>query len=224
MFLMRAGLFVMMFFPTLYLGEVKGYSAIEIGLAYLPFPVGMFVAGRFGQRVIAKAGPKLAVWAGLFIEAVGLFTITFLDADSSYAGGVLPSMIITSIGAGTAWAALFLMASVGVKREESGLASGLINTSQQLGGAIGLAALSSVAAAYTSSLVSDGVSANEALTKGFDRAMMIAVVIMLAAAVAGFVGLRSSDGRHREAPPEPKPEPQSEEDVPVIGLEPAFGD
>jgi EmrB/QacA subfamily drug resistance transporter len=226
MFLMRGALFTMMFFPTLYLGEVKGFSAIEIGLGYLPFPVGMFVAGRLGQKIIARTGPKFTVWVGLFIEAVGLYLITFLDENTSYAAGVLPSMIVTSIGAGIAWGSIFLMASVGVKREESGLASGLINTSQQLGGGIGLAVLSSVAAAYTTHLVTDGAGAHEALTKGFDRGMLIATFIMLAAAVLAFVGLRSSDGRHREAPPAPKqPEQQlTEDDVPVIPLEPALGD
>jgi MFS family permease len=213
-----------MFFPTLYLGEVKGFSAIEIGLGYLPFPIGMFVFGRVSQKIIARTGPKLTVWLGLFIEAVGLYLLTFLDADTSYAAGVLPSMIVASIGAGIAWGSIFLMASSGVKREESGLASGLINTSQQLGGALGLAALSSVAAAHTSSLLGDGVGANEALAKGFDRGMLIAAFVLLAAALIAVAGLRSQDGRHRAEPPKPQPERLTEDDVPVIPLEPVLGD
>jgi EmrB/QacA subfamily drug resistance transporter len=221
MFLMRSALFVTLFFPTLYLGEVKHYSPIEIGLAYLPWPVGMFVFGRIAQKIIPKLGPKATLWPGLLIEAIGLFTMGFARQDTSYAVGVLPGLILTSAGAGLAWAALFLTASVGVKREESGLASGLINTSQQLGGAVGLAVISTIAAAYTSDLVrGGGIGANEALSRGFDRGYIVAAIVMLGAAVTAAIGLRSSDGRHV---PVPAKQEQSEE-VPVISLEPVLGD
>ncbi|WP_127506433.1 MFS transporter [Actinoplanes solisilvae] len=220
MILMTGGMFVMMFFPTLYLAQVKGYSPIEVGLAYLPWPVAMAVAGTMAQKIIAKAGPKPALWIGLLILAAGLFHLGLLDAGSSYAGGVLPGMLLTAIGAGFAWAAMFLVASVGVQPEESGLASGLINTSQQLGSAIGLAALSSVAAAYTADLIAGGTGANEALVEGFDRSFMIAGVILLVSAAVVIIGIRSSDGRHLGGP-----EAQADsENAPVINLEPALGD
>jgi EmrB/QacA subfamily drug resistance transporter len=219
MFLMTAGLFVMMFFPSLHLAQIKGYSPIEVGLGYLPWPITMAAAGIWAQKIIAKAGPKLPLWLGLLIVAAGVFAMGFLDPGDSYAAGILPGMILTAIGAGFAWAALFLVASVGVKPEESGLASGLINTSQQLGSAIGLAALSSVAAAYTSDLIGGGTSADLALTKGFDRSFMIGAVLLLASALTALLGLRSADGRYTQVI-----EPQQSEHTPVINLEPALGD
>jgi MFS family permease len=132
-------------------------------------------------------------------------------------------MLLTAIGAGFAWASLFLVASVGVKPEESGLASGLINTSQQLGSAIGLAVLASLAAAYTKNLVGGGTAPNDALVKGFDRGFLIGAAILLASALVAFVGLRYRDGRHT---PEAAPavEAEAEEQVPVISLEPVMGD
>ena len=220
MVLMTGGMFVMMFFPTLYLAQVKGYSPIEVGLAYLPWPVAMAVAGTLAQKIIAKGGPKPALWIGLLILAVGLFHLSLLDVDSSYAGGVLPGMLLTAIGAGFAWAAMFLVASVGVRPEESGLASGLINTSQQLGSAIGLATLSSVAAAYTLDLIDSGVEANDALVRGFDRGFMIGGIMVVVSAAVVIIGIRSSDGRHITTPDQPVDPGQ----VPVIALEPALGD
>nr|WP_296069769.1 MFS transporter [uncultured Actinoplanes sp.] len=209
---MTGGVFLMMFFPTLYLAQVKGYSPIEIGLAYLPWPVAMAGAGTVAQKIIAKKGPKPALSTGLLIVAAGLFALGFLDGDSSYATGILPGMLLTAVGAGFAWAALFLVASVGVSPRRAGL----INTSQQLGSAIGPAAISSVAASYTSNLLIDHVAPNLALAKGFDRGLMIGAAVLVASALAAIIGLRSSDGRHTA-------EPQAEQ-VPVVGLEPALGD
>ncbi|NMO52342.1 MFS transporter [Actinoplanes sp. TBRC 11911] len=214
MFGMRGGLWVMMFFPTLYLAEVKDYSPIKNGLSYLPWPAAMFVAGKVAQKIIVSRGPKLAIWLGLLIEAAGLLALSFLGPDSSYLAGVLPGLLLTAIGAGFAFAALFLVASAGVRPAESGLASGLINTSQQLGAAIGLAVLSSIAAAYTGDLVAHGTGAAEALTKGFDRGFGIAAVIMVAAALVALIGLRSSDGRRVPAPVRAE----------VTNLEPVLGD
>jgi predicted MFS family arabinose efflux permease len=220
MFLMSGGMFVMMFFPTLYMTQIKGYSAIEIGLAYLPWPVAMAVAGTLAQKIIAKWGPKLAMWPGLLILAAGLYALSFLDADSSYVWGILPGFLLTAIGAGFAWATLFLTASVGVKPEESGLASGLINTSQRVGSAIGLAAISSVAAAYTRDLVADGRATSDALTTGFDRAFLIAAAILVASAAIALIGLRSADGRQMPAPTES----QGPDNPPVANLEAAMGE
>ncbi len=220
MILMTGGMFVMMFFPTLYLAQVKGYGPIEVGLAYLPWPIAMAAVGGVAQKVIAKAGPKLPLSIGLVIVGAGLFHLSFLETDSSYASGILPGMLLTAIGAGFSWASLFLVASVGVRPEESGLASGLINTSQQLGSAIGLATLSSVAAAYTADLIAGGATPNDALVEGFDRGFLIGAVILLVGAAVVIVGLRAADGRHT-----PRPDEQAERgQTPVINLEPALGD
>ncbi|NMO56154.1 MFS transporter [Actinoplanes sp. TBRC 11911] len=219
-FFMRAAQFVMLFFPTLYLAQVKGYSPIENGLAYLPWPVAMFLSAKLAQKLIAKRGPKLVVSVGLVIDAAGLFLLSFLNGHSSYATDVLPGMVLTAVGMGFAWSSLFLVSSVGVAPHESGLASGIINTSQQLGSAIGLAVMSSVAAAYTSDLLAGGTAPADALAKGFDRGFLIATAIMVVAAVVAAVGLRSSDGRHTPAPAAPR----KDDEVPVVSLEPALGD
>jgi EmrB/QacA subfamily drug resistance transporter len=221
MMLFMAGLFVNMFFLPLYLAQVKGYSAIEVGLAYLPWPVVMAVSASVAQRVMAKFGPKHLMWIGLLITAVGMYMFGQQSPTDSYAAGVLPGVILTAIGAGFAWGGLFLVSSVGVTAEESGLAGGLINTSQQLGVAVGLAILSSVAAAYTKSLIGSGTAVNDALTKGWDRSYVIAAVILLVAAAAVLVGLRSADGHHAAAAAPAEPEVVA---APAVPLEPAMGD
>jgi EmrB/QacA subfamily drug resistance transporter len=194
------GLFVMMFFPTLYLAENMGYSPIEIGLAYLPWPVAMMIAGSIGQKFIGKAGPRLLLTVGLLFVAVGLLTFVRLPVYGSYAADVLPGMLLTAVGAGLVFTPAFMVATTGVAPEESGLASGIINTSQQLGAALGLAVTSSLAAGYTAHLLA-GTGARDipaamqssALVEGFQRGFTVAAAIVLASALIAAFGLRKAD-------------------------------
>lgn len=199
MFLMIAGLYAMMFFPTLYLGQVKGYSPIKVGLAYLPWPVSMAVAAGIGQQLVKRIGVQVPLVAGVAILAAGLFTYGHLSVSGSYAADVLPGMIVTAVGAGLAWTVLFLVATAGVAPEENGLASGIVNSSQQLGAALGIAVLSTVAASRTSGLIAHaavgGASGNQALVLGFQRGFMVGGAIAIAGAVAALVGVRRSDGQ-----------------------------
>jgi EmrB/QacA subfamily drug resistance transporter len=221
MMLFMAGLFVNMFFLPLYMAQIKGYSAIEVGLAYLPWPVVMAFSSTVAQKLMPRFGPKHLMWIGLLITAVGMYMFSQQGPTDSYATGVLPGVILTAIGGGFAWGGLFLVSGVGVKPEESGLAGGLINTSQQLGTAVGLAVLSSVAAAYTKSLTGSGTAVNDALSKGWDRGYLIAAVILVVGAAVILVGLRSSDGRHAPAAATAEPEIGA---IPVVPLEPVMGD
>ena len=190
MFLMVAGLFTMMFFPTLYLAQIKGYSPIKVGLAYLPWPFAMAVAGNVAQRLGKHVGPRIPLAVGLAFVAAGLFTYGRLPAGGSYATDVLPGMILTAIGAGLAWANLFLVATAGVSTEESGLAAGIVNTSQQLGAALGLAVLASIAAARTNDVrrTSPGLPAH-ALVEGFQRGFVVGGVIVAVGALVALLGV-----------------------------------
>jgi EmrB/QacA subfamily drug resistance transporter len=200
MFLLVGGQFTMMFFPTLYLQDVHGYTPIETGLAYVPWPVAMAVAAGFGQKLIGRFGVRPPLVVGLALSAAGLLTYSGLPTDGSYVADVLPGMLLTAVGAGLAWAALFLAATHGVAVAEAGLASGLINTAQQIGSALGLAALATVAATRTADLLGSSPNPSpdaqaDALVAGFQRGFTIGGVIVAAAALVALVGLR-----HAEAP------------------------
>jgi EmrB/QacA subfamily drug resistance transporter len=193
------GLFVMMFFPTLYLAENLGYSPIEIGLAYLPWPVAMMAAGSVGQKLIGRTGPRLLLVVGLLLVAAGLLTFVRLPVDGSYAADVLPGMLLTAVGAGLVFTPVFMVATTGVAAEESGLASGVINTAQQLGAALGLAVISTLAAAHTAHLLDaaggrpTAAEQSSALVDGFQRGFAVAAAVVLASALIAALGLRRAD-------------------------------
>jgi EmrB/QacA subfamily drug resistance transporter len=202
MFLMMAGVYTLLFFPVLYLSEVKGYSPLKTGLAILPWPVMMVVAGAVCQYMIKTVGVRIPLVTGLVLVAGGLFAFGHLSPSESYAAGVLPGVLLTAAGAGLAWQLLFLVATAKVPQEESGLASGLVNSSQQIGAAIGLAALAAVAAARTSHIlgqVGGKPSASQtatALTLGFERGFFVAGVVVAIAAIVALLGVRASDIEH----------------------------
>jgi EmrB/QacA subfamily drug resistance transporter len=196
MLLFVGGNFTMLFFPTLYMQQVLGYSPIQTGLAYLPWALVFALASPLGQRLIPRFGAKPLLIVGLTLVAAGLFQISRLPDHGSYAADILPSLILNAIGAGLAFSTLFLLATVGVRSEEAGLSSGIINTSQQLGAAIGLAALASVAASRTSHLLRGASSAagqSHALAAGFQRGFLVAGALVVAAAVVALLTVRRDD-------------------------------
>jgi len=205
MFLTLAGLWVVLFFPVLYLGEVKGYSPLKIGLAILPWPAMMMVFGGFGQYLIKKVGARIPLVLGLALIAAGLFYYVRLSPGGGYASEMLPGILLQAAGGGLAWQVILLVATAKTRPEESGLASGLVNSSQQIGAAIGVAALATVAAARTSHVLGQfggkpSVSQSaQALTLGFDRGFFIAGIIVAVAAVVALLGTRASDIQHEAA-------------------------
>jgi len=206
MFLMMAGLYTLLFFPVLDLGEVKGYSPLKTGLAILPWPVMMMVTGAICQYAIKRVGVRIPLVTGLVLVAGGLFGYARLSPGESYAAGMLPGILLTAAGAGLAWQLLFLVATAKVRPEESGLASGLVNSAQQIGAAIGLAALAVVAAARTSHVLAQvggkptASQTAQALTLGFQRGFVIAGMIATVAAVVALLGVRAGDIRHAPEP------------------------
>jgi EmrB/QacA subfamily drug resistance transporter len=203
MFFMVAGLYAMMFFPALFLGQVKGYSPIGVGLAYLPWPASMAVAAGVTQKLAKAVGVRIPLAAGLVILAAGLFTFWHLSAGGSYVADVLPGMIVTAVGAGMAWAIIFLVATAGVSHEESGLASGIVNSAQQVGAALGLSVLSTIAATRTRGILAHGTPPAQALTLGFQRGFIVGgVIVIVGAVIAAFV-VRGSDGQQTAAPDTP---------------------
>ena len=202
MFLMMAGVYTLLFFPVLFLGEVKGYSPLGTGLAVLPWPAMMVVFGAVCQYMIKAVGVRIPLVTGLVLVAGGLVLYGRITPGDSYAAGMLPGILLTAAGAGLAWQLLFLVATARVAPEESGLASGLVNSAQQIGAAIGLAALAVVAASRTSHILGQvggkpSVSQTaEALTLGFQRGYVIAGIVVAVGAVVALLGVRASDIQH----------------------------
>ena len=188
MLLTISGMFAMFFFATIYLQEVQGYSPLKTGFAFLPFTVGIIGGSVFAQSLISRLGIRGTVITGLVSAAVGLLLMTRLTVGGSFAGELLPAMILIAIGMGLVFVPLTLLATAGVDDADQGLASGLFNTSQQFGGALGLAFLSTIAASQTrSQLEGIGGSGTEAqqldaLMSGYHLAFVIGAALMFVAA------------------------------------------
>jgi len=135
------GLFAMFLFLTYFLQIVKGYTPIKTGLAFLPFSAGVIVGAGVGSQLVLKLGAKIMVPLGLAMSALGLFWLTGLAIDSTYSGRILPAIIVMSIGMGFIFMSTTNVALVGVSRDDSGVASAMVNTTQQIGGSLGTALL-----------------------------------------------------------------------------------
>jgi EmrB/QacA subfamily drug resistance transporter len=202
--LWAAAMFAWFFLSALYLQLVLGYSPLEVGLAFAPSTLimGAFSLGLSAKLVIRYGyRPPLAV--GLSLAAAGLLLFARAPVDGSFVVDVLPSMILLGFGAGMAFNPVLMAAMNDVEPSEAGLASGVVNTSFMMGGAVGLAVLASVAASRTDSLRGSGEDALQALTGGYHTAFLIGALFALAGAALGSVLLRS--GR-ADAEPEEQPE------------------
>jgi EmrB/QacA subfamily drug resistance transporter len=196
MFLFISAQYTMLFFPTLYMQQVLGYSPIKTGLAYLAWPLAMMATAPLAVRAMPRFGARPLLAVGLALGAAGLFMISRLPDHGSYAAHILPAFVVNAAGAGLTYATLFMVATAGVRSQEAGLASGIINTSQQLGAAIGLSALAAVAASRTAHLLQGAGSPAErthALVVGFQRGFLIAGMLVIAAAVVAILTVRRHD-------------------------------
>jgi EmrB/QacA subfamily drug resistance transporter len=195
--LMVAGIFGMFFLGALYLQRVLGYDAIEVGLAFLPVALG--IAGmslRFTAQLMMRFGAKRTLLAGLALVAAGLLVFRSAPVNASYVTDLLPVMLLLGVGAGLVFPALMTLAMSAATPEDSGLASGLVNTTQQVGGALGLAVLATLATTRTESLQGHGVGAAAALTNGYHLAFTIAAILVLSAIAIGLVLLRPGQALH----------------------------
>jgi EmrB/QacA subfamily drug resistance transporter len=145
MFLVAAGLFAMFYFNTLYLQRVLGYSALEAGLAFLPFTAGIIIGAGLSQSLVPKLGARSVPLIGMPLAILGLLLFLRLQPDGSYVTDLLPGIMLASIGMGLTFVPITLIATSGIPADDAGLASGLYNTSQQIGGALGLAILATLA-------------------------------------------------------------------------------
>jgi EmrB/QacA subfamily drug resistance transporter len=184
-----AGMFGIFFLGSLYLKGVLGYDAIQIGLAFLPTTVLMGgLSVRFTEPLVSRFGARPVVIAGLVLIAVGLVLFTRAPVDGSYPVHVLPVVSLLGIGGGLCFPALMTLAMSGVTAENAGLASGLVNTTAQVGAALGLAVLSTLSASRTSSLRAAGHSAAAATVGGYHLAYWVAAALVaVAVGVATFV-------------------------------------
>jgi EmrB/QacA subfamily drug resistance transporter len=193
--LLGASLFSMFFFITLYLQQVLGYSAIEAGLAYLPLSVLIMASAAGGGELVSRFGFKPVMTAGLLFIAAGLGWFSQVSADGSFLTDMLGPSCLAAIGLGLGFVTTTIAAVSGIEEHESGLASGLINTSQQIGGALGLAVLGTIATSRTDDVFATGASKAVALTEGFQSAFLGGAIIALLGAVATLVLIRSSDSK-----------------------------
>ncbi|MDO8212944.1 MFS transporter [Conexibacter sp. CPCC 206217] len=171
--LVGASLFSMFFFISLYLQQVLGFSALDAGLAYLPLAFMIIVSAGSASQLVTKVGPKPILVTGLVLTAIGLLLFTQIDANGSFLGDVLIPSLVVAAGLGFSFVPLTITAVAGVTHDEAGLASGLINTAQQVGGALGLAVLSSIANSKISSSLGSGTAMPDALTDGFKLAFLV---------------------------------------------------
>ncbi len=147
--LVASGMFGMFFFASLYVQEILGYSPLRAGLAFLPVTAGIMVGAGVAQTLIKRIGVRNVSIAGLVLATLGMLVLTQLPVHGSYVGDLLPGLLPLSLGMGLVFVPVTLMATGGISDEDSGLASGLFNTAQQVGGSLGLAILSTLAASRT---------------------------------------------------------------------------
>jgi predicted MFS family arabinose efflux permease len=180
MLLLGVAFFSMWYFLSLYLQDVKGNGPMRTGLLFLPMSAAIITGAQTAGRIIGRFGPRNLLVVGLGLSAVGFALLTQLTASSSYVGGVLGGTLLISFGTGLSFTPLATAATTGVHWTQAGLASGVLNTSRQVGGCIGLAALATIATARTAQLA----PGPEAMASGFDRAFAGAAIACLVAAIA----------------------------------------
>jgi predicted MFS family arabinose efflux permease len=216
--LMVVGMFGMFFLGALYMQRILGYDALQVGLAYLPLTIVMgTMSFRFTGQLNLKYGPEATLVPAMIFIVAGLLWLARAPTDANYVFDLLPSMILIGLGAGLGFPSLMTLAMSGTTESDSGLASGLVNTSVQVGGAIGLAILATFATERTQGLLADGEPAAKALNSGYHLAYLIGAGLVLVAIAIAFTTLRA---RTRELAPEAVPEPVVES-VPAGMGEPA---
>jgi predicted MFS family arabinose efflux permease len=211
--LLVAGMFAMFFLGALYLQQILDYNPLEVGLAFLPATIVMGTMSLgFSERLIMRFGPRRALIAGLILIGAGLLLFARTPVDGVFAVDILPAMLLAGLGIGTSFPSLMTLAMSGATPQDSGLASGLVNTSAQVGGAVGLAVLATLATQRTDGLLDDGVANAAALNSGFHLAYLVGTALVGAALAIAIAVLRV------EAPPV-EAEPAAAEQP---GAEPAY--
>ncbi|WP_310725608.1 MFS transporter [Streptomyces sp. N2A] len=195
-FLAAAGQFTAFYFVSLYMQQVLGMGAAATGTAFLPFSLGLVAGTIVATRITAARNPRASLVPGALLAAAGLAWFALISPNGSFLTDVLGPSLVTSVGAGLVLAPVAAAATTGVAAHEAGMASGLMNSSRQLGGCIGLAALATIAAHHTGTATDPS-----ALNDGYALGLAITAAVFLLAAVVA-IGMLP---RHRAVPPVPKP-------------------
>jgi len=205
-----AGFFAMFFYATLYMQEVLHYSPLKAGAAYLPITAGFAAAGGIASQLVTRIGTRPVVVAGCLIAGAGIYYVSRVPLHGSYVSDLLPGFVVMSLGAGSVFVSVTAAANAGVPSDKAGLAAGLLNSSQQVGSALGLAILSAVAITRTNHLIAAQAPPVVAADAGYHQALLVGGILMAAAAL---IALRIGNTRNppplvmvsTEAPPEPEP-------------------
>jgi EmrB/QacA subfamily drug resistance transporter len=213
-----AGLLAVFFFLTLYMQNVLGYSPIQTGAAYIPLTIGVIVAAGVSSQLLSRIGTRPLSVGGSLIGAGGVFWLSRIPVDGSYLTDLLPGMIVMSLGLGAAFVAITTAANAGVPADKAGLAAALLNSSQQVGGALGLAIFSAIATARSNHLLASHTPPAEALTSGFRGALLASSIFL---AVAGLVALRITNTRGEDHEPDDVAEPATGRPQPGPASRPA---
>jgi EmrB/QacA subfamily drug resistance transporter len=185
-----AGFLGLFFFFTLYMQEVLGYSPIKAGLAYLPLCGMIAISASVSSQLLSRVGTRPVIVAGAVVAAGGLFWLSHLSVHASYVSGVLPGMLVLSTGFGPVFVGTTTAANAGVPADKAGLAAALLNASQQVGGALGLAIFTAAQTTRTNHLLAEHFPRAEALTSGFHLPLLLGSIFIAAAAI---VGLRATN-------------------------------
>jgi MFS family permease len=191
MALMVAGMFAMFFLGALYLQRILGYEPLEVGLAFLPATLVMGTMSlRYSEPLTMRFGPRATLIPGLVSIGAGLLLFARTPVNGDYVVDIIPPMVLIGLGAGVSFPALMTLAMSGATPQDAGLASGLVNATVQIGGAIGLAVLATLATDHTDGRRADGESVSAALNGGYHLAYLIGAVLVAAAVVAALTLLR----------------------------------
>jgi MFS family permease len=172
--------------------NVLGYSAIQTGAAYLPLTVGVIISAGTSSQLLSRIGTRPLIVGGSLMAAGGVYWLSRIPVDGSFLADLLPGMMVMSFGVGAVFVAVTTAANAGVPADRAGLAAALLNASQQVGGALGLAIFSAIATSRTQDLVAAHTPLPHALTSGFQGALLAGSIFLVAAAV---IGLRTSNAR-----------------------------
>ncbi len=217
MLLIGAAFFAMWYFLSLFLQDVIGYGPLRAGLAFLPMGISIILGAQISSRLMHRTGPRPLLLVGTLLASGSFLWLARIGPGSHYWDAVFGPAVVIAFSLGFLFTPLAGAGTAGVDRSEAGLASGLLNTSRQVGGSLGLAVLATIATTHTHALEHAGVSASQALTEGFARAFTVGGLLGAAAFVVSFVvprisaaqpAGRTTEVEPRPAPEEPRPAPE----------------
>jgi EmrB/QacA subfamily drug resistance transporter len=192
-FILGTALFSMFLMLTLYMQQVLGYSAMKTGVAYLAVAGTSIIWANVAAMLVNRVGVRPLIAGGMALLAVGMLLFTQVPVDGSYVANLLPGFLLIAVGLAFCFVPISIAALAGVSRSEAGIASGLINTTQQIGGAVGIALLSTVAITRTENEVASGTAVPEAMTSGFQLAFWVGTAIALVGVIASLALIRQEE-------------------------------